>query len=99
MTTVWPALLPPWYLTTYCTRSPSRSVALPLPSSPHWAPISTMAGIFSRLSHDETPGSASATGALAYRDYPKGAAGTQSARCLYGVGQTPLQRCLADSFT
>ena len=25
--------------------SPSRSVALPLPSSPHWAPISTMAGI------------------------------------------------------
>src|SRR3984885_12672589 len=45
ITTVWPALLPPWYLTTYCTLSPSRSVALPLPSSPHWAPISTMAGI------------------------------------------------------
>src|ERR1700742_3428490 len=45
ITTVWPALFPPWYLTTYWTRSPSRSVALPLPSSPHWAPISTIAGI------------------------------------------------------
>src|SRR6266851_4324537 len=45
MTTVCPALLPPWYLTTKSTRSPSRSVALPLPSSPHWAPTSTMAGM------------------------------------------------------
>src|SRR6266536_2409034 len=45
MTTVCPALLPPWYLTTKSTLSPSRSVALPLPSSPHWAPASTMAGI------------------------------------------------------
>ena len=41
-TTVWPALLPPWYRTTHCTRSPYRSVALPLPSSPHWAPMSTI---------------------------------------------------------
>src|SRR6266487_39893 len=45
MTTVCPALLPPWYLTTKSTLSPSRSVALPLPSSPHCAPASTMAGI------------------------------------------------------
>src|SRR6266446_9188114 len=45
MTTVCPALLPPWYLTTKSTLSPSRSVALPLPSSPHWAPTITMAGI------------------------------------------------------
>src|SRR5207248_2157812 len=43
--TVCPALLPPWYRTTYPTCPPSRSVTLPLPSSPHWAPISTIAGI------------------------------------------------------
>src|ERR1700733_4023131 len=54
MTTVWPALLPPWYLTTYWTLSPRRSVALPFPSSPHWAPTSTMAGISIRLSHNST---------------------------------------------
>src|SRR3954454_3445545 len=28
---------------------PSRSVALPLPSSPHWAPTSTIAGISALL--------------------------------------------------
>src|SRR5699024_10514523 len=44
-TTVCPALLPPWYRTTHWTSPPSRSVAFPLPSSPHWAPISTIAGI------------------------------------------------------
>src|SRR5438270_6120851 len=43
--TVCPALLPPWYRTTYPTCPPSRSVTLPLPSSPHWAPISTIAGM------------------------------------------------------
>src|SRR3954451_16031170 len=45
MTMVWPALLPPLYLTTMSTWSPSRSVGLPLPSSPHWAPSSTIAGM------------------------------------------------------
>src|SRR5262249_8870405 len=49
MTTVCPALLPPWYLTTKSTLSPSKSVALPLPSSPHWAPTITMAGMTTRL--------------------------------------------------
>src|SRR5262245_50198510 len=44
-TTVCPALLPPWYRTTYSTRPPSRSVTLPLPSSPHWQPMSTIAGM------------------------------------------------------
>src|SRR5699024_1521229 len=44
-TTVCPALLPPLGLTTYSTRPPRMSVALPLPSSPHWAPISTIAGM------------------------------------------------------
>src|SRR4051794_31764125 len=37
-TIVWPALFPPWNRTTISARSASRSVTLPLPSSPHWAP-------------------------------------------------------------
>ena len=44
-TTVWPALLPPLNFTTYSMRDPSWSVALPLPSSPHWTPSTTTAGI------------------------------------------------------
>src|SRR3569833_360109 len=45
------------------------SVALPLPSSPHWAPTSTMAGIGVLPDIDEAPAQA-ATGALAIRAYP-----------------------------
>src|SRR5581483_10680970 len=37
-TTVCPALLPPCERTTISTRSASRSITLPLPSSPHWPP-------------------------------------------------------------
>src|SRR6266702_7326114 len=36
---VWPALLPPWNRTTISARFDSQSMILPLPSSPHWAPI------------------------------------------------------------
>src|SRR5215472_16527887 len=36
---VWPALLPPWNRTTTSARSASQSITRPLPSSPHWAPI------------------------------------------------------------
>src|SRR6185437_1687097 len=36
---VWPALLPPWKRTTMSARWHSQSMILPLPSSPHWAPI------------------------------------------------------------
>src|ERR1700732_2656205 len=43
-TIVWPALLPPWKRTTASARSASRSVILPLPSSPHWAPTITIPG-------------------------------------------------------
>src|SRR5262245_51900841 len=39
MTRVWPALCPPWKRTTSSARSESQSTILPLPSSPHWAPI------------------------------------------------------------
>src|SRR6266581_3017326 len=39
MTSVWPALWPPWKRTTTSARSDSQSTILPLPSSPHWAPI------------------------------------------------------------
>src|SRR3954464_7080319 len=36
---VWPALFPPWKRTTMSARFDSQSMILPLPSSPHWAPI------------------------------------------------------------
>src|SRR5437868_9270734 len=39
MTRVWPALWPPWKRTTTSARLDSQSTSLPLPSSPHWAPI------------------------------------------------------------
>src|SRR5678815_1124150 len=41
MTSVWPALCPPWKRTTTSARSDSQSTILPLPSSPHWAPTTT----------------------------------------------------------
>src|SRR5438067_3942949 len=44
-TIVCPALLPPWKRTTASARSASRSVILPFPSSPHWAPTITSPGI------------------------------------------------------
>src|SRR4051794_23809275 len=39
ITSVWPALWPPWKRTTTSARCDSQSTILPLPSSPHWAPI------------------------------------------------------------
>src|SRR3954471_8946037 len=44
---VWPALLPPWKRTTTSACSARRSMTLPLPSSPHWAPTITVPGISS----------------------------------------------------
>src|SRR5919201_6293436 len=44
-TTVWPALLPPWKRTTTLTWGVITSTTLPLPSSPHCAPITTMLGM------------------------------------------------------
>src|ERR1700734_4570193 len=41
ITSVCPALWPPWKRTTACARSVSRSTTLPLPSSPHCKPITT----------------------------------------------------------
>ena len=38
---VWPALWPPWKRATADARSVSRSTILPLPSSPHWVPMTT----------------------------------------------------------
>src|SRR5665647_1582701 len=43
-TIVCPALLPPWKRATTSAFSASRSVILPLPSSPHWAPTTTVPG-------------------------------------------------------
>src|SRR5687767_8821032 len=41
ITSVWPALCPPWKRTTPCAISVSQSTSLPLPSSPHWVPTTT----------------------------------------------------------
>src|SRR5690606_14792973 len=41
ITSVWPALWPPWNRTTPPMSCVSRSTILPLPSSPHWAPSTT----------------------------------------------------------
>src|SRR5260370_12555821 len=41
MTSVCPALCPPWKRTTPCARSVSQSTILPLPSSPHCVPMTT----------------------------------------------------------
>src|ERR1700704_22180 len=41
ITSVWPALCPPWKRATAAARSVSRSMTLPLPSSPHWVPMMT----------------------------------------------------------
>ena len=45
MTSVWPALWPPWKRTTTSARSESQSTILPLPSSPHWAPTTATLAI------------------------------------------------------
>src|SRR4030042_1576898 len=52
LTTVWPALSPPEKRTTYLAFSDSISTILPLPSSPHWAPITATTGIFYLLSQN-----------------------------------------------
>src|SRR5919108_3728675 len=44
-TIVCPALLPPWKRITRSACSASRSVILPFPSSPHWAPTTTIPAI------------------------------------------------------
>ena len=41
ITSVWPALCPPWKRTTALAWSVSKSTILPLPSSPHWVPMTT----------------------------------------------------------
>src|ERR1700744_4728524 len=41
ITSVWPALWPPWKRTTTSASTESQSTILPFPSSPHWAPTTT----------------------------------------------------------
>src|SRR5271166_5324158 len=45
MTSVCPALWPPWKRTTTSAPSESQSTILPFPSSPHWAPTTTTLAI------------------------------------------------------
>src|SRR2546421_3128230 len=41
---VCPAFVPPWHRTTRSDLPAMRSVAFPLPSSPHWAPTRMVSG-------------------------------------------------------
>src|SRR5437763_10279834 len=57
MTSVWPALWPPWKRTTISACSDNQSTILPFPSSPHWAPTTTTLAItVSVPASDQTPG-------------------------------------------
>src|SRR5690606_21915130 len=49
---VWPALWPPWKRTTPWADSASQSTILPLPSSPHWVPITTIFLLISSIDSD-----------------------------------------------
>src|SRR3954447_26290033 len=64
-TMVCPALFPPWKRITAFARSASRSVIFPLPSSPHWAPTITVAGIGSSLRGEPGPTADAALGHVA----------------------------------
>src|SRR5436190_8253609 len=54
-TTVWPALLPPWKRTTTSTCGVMTSTTLPLPSSPHCVPTTTMLGMAVPLDDRKVP--------------------------------------------
>src|SRR5689334_5309640 len=69
MTSVWPALWPPWKRTTMSACSESQSTILPLPSSPHWAPTTTTLAMPACLPATET-GTAPPTGAGNVRREP-----------------------------
>ena len=77
-TIVWPALLPPWKRTTASPCSASRSVILPLPSSPHWAPTITIPGMsWSSLGDGPGPSAAGPRGSPT----PSRAARVSAASC------------------
>src|SRR4051812_12111259 len=61
ITSVWPALWPPWKRTTTSARAESQSTILPLPSSPHWAPITATLDIIPYPDHWPRAGIASGT--------------------------------------
>src|SRR6478752_10119462 len=61
MTNVCPALWPPWKRTTTSARAESQSTILPLPSSPHWAPITATFDIIPYPDHCHAAGIALGT--------------------------------------
>src|SRR5438034_7449704 len=63
VSTVWPALAPPWYRTTRSARSARTSTILPLPSSPHWAPTTTTHWVFGPNTLDSPDGNKKAPAA------------------------------------
>src|SRR6267143_722700 len=80
ITSVCPALCPPWNRTTPCAWSVSQSTTFPLPSSPHWVPMTTTflatVSALAQVAH----------GPLA------GALDERAAECLPDLVVTPAQR-------
>src|ERR1700755_3653135 len=86
MPSVWPALWPPWKRTTTSARSLSQSTILPLPSSPHWAPITATLAICEFL-RERFPEHANASAA------GPGGVSLHSMRALGGEGEKAAGTC------
>src|ERR1700712_924347 len=90
MTSVWPALWPPWKRTTPCAWSVSQSTTLPLPSSPHWVPTTTTlrprAGMVVLPCCMEERGSGKVGGSEDCRDFGAGASREAAQRPLVADG-------------
>src|SRR5712691_12618082 len=79
ITSVCPALCPPWKRTTPWAWSVSQSTTLPLPSSPHWVPMTTTflatVSALAQLAHGPLAGAlderAVAVGLNAFRGAPR----------------------------
>src|SRR5258708_1440710 len=101
MTRVWPALWPPWNRTTTSARADSQSTIFPLPSSPHWAPITaTLAMNHFQSKRKPTPLPAlRATFPLKGGRQRHGGSECQSARLLHrGKGANFLQNGIGHPF-
>src|SRR5215470_5870286 len=70
MTSVWPALCPPWKRTTMSACSDSQSTILPFPSSPHWEPTTTTLAMQRPSSASRAPGIVSKRQRLARHSGP-----------------------------
>src|SRR5205814_9885136 len=81
---VCPALWPPWYRTTIDISLASRSVSLPLPSSPHWVPTTTVPGTRFSLDSMRDYSEAYPSGGVGRAASPSGSAAGRYGQLLTG---------------